>query len=86
MRRVKRDCVSVCASVGVHFWCPVLREGRCAESPHTGLSQRAFPEGETPSVSVVMLTSEVQVPLETGNNCVKGGTEGASPPRRLEMT
>ena len=43
----------MCVPVGVHFWCPVLREGRCAESPHTGLSQRAFPQGETPAVSVV---------------------------------
>ena len=38
------DCVRLC----VHLWCPVLREVRCAESPHTGLSQRAFHEGETP--------------------------------------
>ena len=38
-------------SVGVHLWCPFLCEERCAESPLTGLSQRAFPLGETPPIT-----------------------------------
>ena len=29
------------------LWCPCSCEGRCTESQHTGLSQRAFPKGES---------------------------------------
>ena len=44
--RVCRTRVTACGCVSAGVGCGVLflREGRCAESPHTGLSQRAFPE------------------------------------------
>ena len=49
------DHCCACLAAGVH--CGVLLcEGRCTESQHTGLSQRAFPKGEAPST--VPLTAD----------------------------
>ena len=44
------DCVRLCVC-WCPLWCPFLCKGRCAESPHTGLSQRAIPKGETPATA-----------------------------------
>ena len=42
-----RECVRLLVSTVVSFsW-----KGRCTESQHTGLSQRAFPKGETPATA-----------------------------------
>ena len=47
----ERERLRECVSAGVHCGVLISCEGRCTESQHTGLSQRAFPEGETPATA-----------------------------------
>ena len=44
------DHCCACLAAGVHSGVCFCAEGRCAETPHTGLSQRAFPKGESPPI------------------------------------
>ena len=44
------DHCCACLAAGVHSGVRFCAGGRCAETPHTGLSQRAFPKGESPPI------------------------------------